>query len=1152
MTVNLERFLSPYSPPTNHLVDCLRYWTDQQPSAVAFYWSDGEGQEEILTYAQLERSSRAIAAELSDRGLRGERAILMFPPGLSFVKAFFGCLFAGVVAVPAFTPRRNRNVKRLQAISDDAGARIALTVSDVRDRARGMLDDTPSLKELDWLAVDEIPISLADHWNDPDLSADELAVLQYTSGSTGTPKGVMLSHANIMHNVQLIVYSFESTRTGVGLTWLPTYHDMGLVGGVLKPVFYGRPNVLMSPMAFLQKPVRWLRGVSRYRVTISGGPNFAYDLCTQKVTDDELEGLDLSTWEVAFNGAEPIRPGSLRAFTERFAPVGFRPQTFQPCYGMAETTLIVTCARKLERPTLRCFDGKALDEHRVVAVPEGHENERKLVGCGRILPDEEVVIVDPETCLRLPEHQVGEIWVSSPSVGRGYWQDPDITEHVFHAQLADSDADERSYLRTGDLGFIANDELYVTGRLKDLIIVRGVNRYPQDIERSVELSDSRLQTGAVGAFAVEMNDQERLVIVSEVQRQRRRDWSDVIEKIRRRVTAEHELPPEAVVLVRFGSIPKTSSGKIQRGACRDAFLQGTLQKVAEWYSWTPLPNDGEAAAAPSVSTAAVPEAAPAASAGTDRSKPLDVDMRVAQQVMQTVLAVARERAKELTLDTNIVVDLGFDSLERLQIASTLEESFGGRFPEEVLQQIETCREVTLAIQQYIGTEPVVHHDSLVQDSDAEQGDIPVEYYQFAALPEYKRLKQTEALLSSTGLPNPFFSVHDGVTTDRTVIDGRELISYSSYNYLGMSGDPAVSKAAKEAIDRFGTSVSASRLVSGEKPIHRLLERELAGFVGTEDALCFVGGHSTNETIIGHLLGPGDLILHDTLAHNSIIQGAILSGARRRPFPHNDWQTLDQILAEIRREYRRVLVVLEGVYSMDGDFPDLPHFVEVKNRYRALLMVDEAHSIGTMGPHGRGIGEHFDVDARSVDIWMGTLSKSLGSCGGYIAGCRELIDYLRYTAPGFVYSVGMSPSNTAAALAALHVLEEEPARVARVQARARLFLHLAKQQGLNTGLSNNTPVIPVIVGNSLIALKLSHALFQRGISVQPILYPAVDESAARLRFFVTACHTETQIQQTVKAVAEELRRIDPKCFLRCPNVAEPPLTSPADSGSHLTA
>jgi 8-amino-7-oxononanoate synthase len=405
-----------------------------------------------------------------------------------------------------------------------------------------------------------------------------------------------------------------------------------------------------------------------------------------------------------------------------------------------------------------------------------------------------------------------------------------------------------------------------------------------------------------------------------------------------------------------------------------------------------------------------------------------------------------------------------------------------------------------------------------------QGEVGAQSYQVAQFPEYVRLRQNLDLLETLGMGNPYFAVHEGITNDRTTIGGRELVNFCSYNYVGMSGDPVVSRAAQEAIQKWGTSVSASRLVSGEKPVHGALDAAIARFVGVDAAITFVGGHSTNETVIGHLFGPGDLILHDGLAHNSIVQGAVLSGARRRPFRHGDWKTAEAVLAEHRQEYRRVLIVIEGVYSMDGDIPVLPEFIELKKRYKTLLMIDEAHSMGTIGAHGRGIGEYYSIDRHDVDIWMGTLSKSFGSCGGYVAGCKELVEYLKYTAPGFVYSVGLPPSNAAAALASLRLLEAEPERVERLHQRAKLFLELAQEQGFNTGVSKDSPVVPVILGNSIQCLQLSRALFDRGINVQPILHPAVEESAARLRFFITSLHTEAQIRQTIQAVAEELEKI----------------------------
>jgi 8-amino-7-oxononanoate synthase len=407
---------------------------------------------------------------------------------------------------------------------------------------------------------------------------------------------------------------------------------------------------------------------------------------------------------------------------------------------------------------------------------------------------------------------------------------------------------------------------------------------------------------------------------------------------------------------------------------------------------------------------------------------------------------------------------------------------------------------------------------------AKADEIPPEYYNFHLYPEYLRLRQQIQEMEAIGAVNPYFTVHEGLNNETTIIGGQEYINYSSYNYLGMSGDPVVSQLAKEAIDRFGTSVSASRIASGERPLHLELERELADFIGTEDCIVYIGGHPTNVTTIGHLVGQDDLILHDSYIHNSALEGCKLSGAKRLSFPHNDWQALDEILHNQRRRYKRVLVVIEGVYSMDGDIPDLPKFVEIKKRHQVFLMVDEAHSIGVLGKHGRGIGEHFGVEPHDVDLWMGTLSKSFASCGGYIAGCKAVIEYLKYTAPGFVYSVGISPPNAAAALAAIRVLKAEPERVTHLYERSKLFIELAHERGLNIGTSHNTPIVPVIVGNSLHCIQLSQALFQRGINARPIIYPAVPEKAARLRFFIASTHTEEQIRLTVNATAEELAKI----------------------------
>ncbi|KOU62658.1 type I polyketide synthase [Streptomyces sp. IGB124] len=400
-----------------------------------------------------------------------------------------------------------------------------------------------------------------------------------------------------------------------------------------------------------------------------------------------------------------------------------------------------------------------------------------------------------------------------------------------------------------------------------------------------------------------------------------------------------------------------------------------------------------------------------------------------------------------------------------------------------------------------------------------------EHTRIDRFPEVTAHGERVGALSGTGLSNPYFVVHEGGLTDTTVVDGRKLLSFSGYNYLGMATHPRVIEAAREAIETYGTSVSASRLLSGSRPLHLELEAELAGLLGCEASVTLANGHATNVTVIGHLLGPGDLVVHDSLAHDSILQGCRLSGATRRPFPHNDAAALDALLHQVRHQYRRVLVVIEGVYSMDGDIADLPALVEVKRRHGALLMVDEAHSLGTTGASGAGVGEHFGIDRRAVDLWSGTLSKALAGCGGYVAANRPVVEYLRYTAPGFVYSAGMTPADTAACLASLRLLRDEPERVARLAENAALFVRLAREAGVTTGDSHGTPVVPCIVGDSLKALRLAESLFRRGISVNPILHPAVPEEMARLRFFVTRDHTSGQIRHTVAALAQELSGLD---------------------------
>ena len=1126
-----EQLPGTFFGPAN-LVDLLGHRARCQPDDMAFtFLTDGENEQDRLTYKELDRQARAIGAWLESLDLVGQRALLLYPPGLEFISAFFGCLYAKVVAVPVYPPRRNQLLSRLTAIVEDADAKVALTTEAVLKRVKPVMAQTSELQDLTWLATCDVPKAIERRWEPLDIRGETLAFLQYTSGSTGIPKGVMLSHANLVHNSAMISYAFECTRSTLGVFWLPSYHDMGLIGGILQPLYAGVPNVMMSPMAFLQRPYRWLSAISRFGGTIAGGPNFAYDLCVRKVTPEQRQKLDLSRWKLAFNGAEPVREETITRFSETFAPCGFRREAFYPCYGLAEATLIVSGGFVDEAPKIREVQAAALAVGRIVDADDKTDKAqiRRLVSSGNSLPDEKVVIADPETLSSCPDGHVGEIWVKGLSVAQGYWRKPEATKSTFMAYLEDTG--EGPFLRTGDLGFLRDEELHVTGRVKDLIIVRGQNHYPQDIELTVEKSHRRLRSGCGAVFAVEMEGREQLVVVHEIHRRTNGARDEVFDCIRRDVSREHDLAVDVIVAIKTGSIPKTSSGKIQRHACRDAWLRGTLRVVAQWSADDaihPAPvadgshlSDEEEEMHDAEITTAVPRSAkstPRDHHGGNGER-ITETKAVAGLVMDVVRRVSGSRANGLTLDT-VISEMGLDSLERIEILATIEEHFGSRFPEDILPDLQTCREVVEAVETHLTGEA---KNEAVFPAGVE---IPEEAHRIEQFPECASLERSIDMVRAMGLENPFFHIHQGVVENKTTIGGKEFINYTSFSYVGMAGDPRVIEAAKDAIDKYGASASASRLVSGERDLHTDLESAIARFLGTEASVTFCSGHATNVSVIGHLFGPNDLILYDAFAHNSIVQGATLSGARRRPFAHNDFEAVDGLLRRFRRDYRRVLIAIEGVYSMDGDVPNLPEFIDVKNRHKAILMVDEAHSIGTLGIGGRGIGEQFDVDRTDVELWMGTLSKSLGSCGGYIAGSRDAVRYLKYTTPTFVFSVGLSPAAAAAALAAIRILEQEPERVARLQERSELFLSLAKRRGMNTGPSKDTPVVPIILGSSVDCLKASQAMAGHGVNVRPILYPAVEESVARLRFFINSQHTEEEIRYTVDVLAEELEKIDP--------------------------
>ena len=563
------------------LVEVLRGRLPELVNRTAYtFLVDGESEEISLTYGELDTRARAIAARLQELGAYGERVLLLYPPDLEYIAAFFGCLYAGAVAVPVFAPRANRSLSRLQTIAADAEAKVLLTTSTVLSRIEPFLGHVSELQAMHSLATDNLEGETADEWKQPYIDGDSLAFIQYTSGSTATPKGVMISHANILHNERMIQTAFRQTEHSVILSWLPLYHDMGLIGGVLQPLFVGARCVLMSPVSFLQKPLRWLQAISHYRATTSGGPNFAYDMCVQKIDPARCAELDLSSWSVAFNGSEPVRAETLKQFAKTFEPYGFRPEAFFPCYGLAEATLFVSGNPVVRPPVIKQFAAKSLARHQVEEeTADTKVDVQELVSSGATFSGE-ALIVNPETSTPCARNEVGEIWIAGDSVAKGYWGHPEETQKTFRARLTGVSGE--TFLRTGDLGFLHDGELFITGRLKDLIIIRGRNLYPQDIEQTVVECHVDLRRGGSVAFSIEVEGEERLVVVQELERHASSDLDALIQRVRQAINEDHEIQPVAIALVRSGSVPKTSSGKLQRRACRDMFLAGSFETLAEW------------------------------------------------------------------------------------------------------------------------------------------------------------------------------------------------------------------------------------------------------------------------------------------------------------------------------------------------------------------------------------------------------------------------------------------------------------------------------------------------------------------------------------------------------------------------------------------
>ncbi len=650
------------------LVDVLQWRAQYQPNHLAFqFLVDGEGEIETITYQELDQEARAIAAQLQQMHLAGERVLMFYPSGLPFVTALMGCLYAGVIAVPAYPPNDNRFLARIQSMTQSANARAILTTNEVHNRLTQRFTETSVVHQLTTVITDTIPQQMAGKFRPETIAPESVAFLQYTSGSTAQPKGVIVTHGNIMANQIMIQRAFENHDQMIVGGWLPLFHDMGLTAILFQPLYLGVPSIFMSPVDFIRKPIRWLQAISRYKITTTGGPNFAYELCLTHTSEAERQGLDLSHWEVAFNGAEPVRQHTLQRFLQTFAPYGLRRAALFPCYGMAETTLLVSG----QRDALTCLyvDGLRLQQNQVRVLDEAAPGSKPLVACGRTdWLDQEVLIVNPETHEVCPEDTVGEIWIAGSHVAKGYWNNPEATRETFAAYTANPR--RGPFLRSGDLGFVYDGQLYVAGRRKDLIIIRGRNYYPQDIEQVVEQVQPAIFPSSVAAFSVDVADEEKLVVVAEVDRAYVPGLNAELlaRPIVRAVSQKFELALHEIVFLQPTTLPKTSSGKLKRGLTRQKYLENKLEALDAWRS-------GPAAAA----VAQVADAV-----GLQRQLEDEIQQWLAQRLEQTPHAIDK---------TTPLASFGLDSITVIELSVKLEKMIGQSIPETIIYDYPNIAEL---------------------------------------------------------------------------------------------------------------------------------------------------------------------------------------------------------------------------------------------------------------------------------------------------------------------------------------------------------------------------------------------------------------------------------------------------------------------------
>ena len=1126
------------------IVRKLAVLADKQPDNVALTYlsnSPAEGKPNHrtdVTYAELNSAARQFSHQLLQIVKPGDVAVIVLPHGLDFVVTFLGCLYAGVIPAPSSFPRRDRrrdaNHKSARFVSICRHARpaILLTGPNSKEHLSSFLDDDEHFEMLEVSdLLNDIQTDFDSPIELPTIHPEDTAFLQYTSGSTGNPKGVIVTHANLSANEEAIAKAFQIEGKTVAVSWLPMFHDMGLVFGLLHPLYMGGHGVLFAPGQFVSDPLFWLQTISEYRANASGCPNFGYELCINRIRPEDLRGLELSSLRVAFNGAEQVLASTLRKFADKFSDCGFAPPSFLPCYGMAEATLIISGKRPRDRyPLILRAKRAQLEKGRVEITDHDKDDYLEIVSCGKPSPETEVLTVDPETSEIMPAYAVGEIWLNGPGVASRYLNDDVATEETFRAV---PNGRTGHYLRTGDLGFLDEDgEVFVTGRLKDLIIVGGRNIYPHDVEVMV-----REHMGLAGKFHIaatgsQWYGSQRIALLlecdSELRRLAKSEDKSAIERIaegiRDIVVESFDAMVGTVGFLRTGSLPVTSSGKVRRAECAQILLERnypSLIYVSEGMRFPPR-------------------------AAHETGEFDELKQALAAILTSAQMARIEERGRRISLD-----DLGVDSLGKTAVIAELERRLGIRFDTAELPPSGNLDVLTRLVQAQRGGSAAPARPHLpspakpVGTPDSTRPSRPVSVdSKVTSLTDFAQRESRDLFQKTTEFRQwyddadrrgfkryllPVIEQRGGralVGADRYSPEG-EVILFGSADYLGLAHNERVKQAAANAILQHGCNVASVPLVAGSTPIHQILEQQLADLLSFEACVLFPTGHSANMATIAALCSQYDTVVVDNRVHYSILEGVRLAHCSWRTFLHNSPEDLRAVLQKVRDENpsRGVLVVAEGVYGIDGDLANIKDLRNVAREFDARLMLDDAHGIGVLGSAGEGTAAH--LQSGNADIVMGSLSKSLGSFGGFILASRDVVDYLRFYAKAISFAVGLPVVNASAALEAMQIIREEPERLASLRAKSDFFRQALTDQGFAEVQASQSTIMSLEIGDEEVLRDVSKELFEAGVWAEGLPFPAVSRGQERLRFRVRECHTYEDLEEAAVKTGEVLRRLLPK-------------------------